>query len=98
LEYAMLLSGPPCCGRLNLAMRPPSTLQTCPVTKDDSDDASQATRLATSSGLPVRPTGWMLPMERLKPAGSGMLSMKSMFRSVSIQPGATALQRMPSAP
>jgi hypothetical protein len=61
-------------------MRPPSIVQTCPVTKDASDEASHATRFATSSGLPVRPTGWILPIERRNPSGSGMLSPKSIIK------------------
>ncbi|SAL06795.1 hypothetical protein AWB78_08251 [Caballeronia calidae] len=44
-------------GRLNFAIRPPPTVHACPVTKLDSPEASHATRLATSSGLPMRPTG-----------------------------------------
>lgn len=42
-------------------MRPPSIVQTWPVTNDASSDASHATRAATPSGLPVRPKGWILP-------------------------------------
>jgi transcriptional regulator GlxA family with amidase domain len=44
-------------GRLSCAIRPPSTVQACPVTKPASAEASQATNDATSSGRPLRPTG-----------------------------------------
>ena len=80
-------------GRLSFAIRPPSTVQTCPVTKAASSEASQATSAATSSGLPVRPTGWMRPILARKAVGSGMALTKASFSSVSIQPGATALHR-----
>ena len=46
----------------------------------------------------LRPSGWIRPISRRKASGSDIAAMKSRFRSVSIQPGATVLQRMPSAP
>ena len=51
-------------GRLSCAILPPSTVQTCSVTKLASSERSQATNAATSSGRPVRPTGWIRPRSR----------------------------------
>ena len=62
-------------GRLSFVMRPPSMVQTWPVTNDASSEASHATNAATSSGRPVRPIGWMVPSFFRKFTGSGMFSM-----------------------
>jgi len=47
-------------GRLSLVILPPSTVYTCPVTNPASSAARNVTSAATSSGDPVRPTGWIL--------------------------------------
>src|SRR5699024_12220361 len=83
-------------GRLSLVILPPSTVYTCPVIKLASSAARNATSAATSSGEPVRPTGWILSISLRKASALEFFSIISMFNSVSIQPGATALQRIPS--
>lgn len=39
------------------AVKPPSTIRSCPVTNDAAGELSQSTAVATSSGVPTRPIG-----------------------------------------
>src|SRR4051812_15753399 len=71
---------------------PPFTLRTCPVMYAASSLARKRTALAMSVSVPVRPSGIIFKTWSFISCG------RSLVISVSIQPGATALQVMEREP
>ena len=81
-------------------VRPPSTGTVAPVMKLASSESRWATVAATSSGRPARPTGaGGRARASIRSATSGGCATYSSWkRDVTIEPGATALTRIPRAP
>ncbi len=74
-----------------MTVRPPSTTRVAPVTKEASSEARKITARPISSGTPMRPSS---------EAASSQSSLAPVppVASVLIQPGETALARMPWGP
>ena len=77
------------------ASSPPSTRSTSPVMNEASSEARNATAAATSSGVPMRPSGYQ---RARRSSRSGSSARRWAHASVRTVPGATALQRMPCRP
>jgi hypothetical protein len=75
------------------AVLPPSTVTTCPVTKDAPSEARKSAAAAMSAGLPTRPRG----TPEAKAALFSGVPVKRSSMPVSVGPGATALTRTPEA-
>src|SRR5688572_4538172 len=81
---------------------PPSTANAEPVTHDARGDARNATTAATSSGVPMRPSGTRF--DARSPAafrndfhfGPALRCASAVHESVSTGPGQTAFTRTPS--
>ena len=71
---------------------PPSTPNTCPVTKRARSLASSAIASPTSSAVPMR------PRDVLSASSALSSGLRFAIMSVSMQPGATQLTRMPDGP
>ena len=69
-----------------------------PVAKAASSLASQTAVLAMSAGWPKRPAAWRARASCSAACGLLASAKAALAISVMIQPGAIALQRMPSAP
>src|SRR5262249_30257827 len=76
------------------AVRPPSTTSSAPVVKADSSLARKRIVLATSSGLPSRPSGAAASRPARSFAGSRARANIASSMGVSAKEGCTELQRM----
>ncbi len=70
-------------------MKAPSTPRICPVINEDFSSARKSIALATSSGVPILPTG----VSSLRTSSVSLSN--PLFIGVSITPGATAFTVMP---
>ena len=75
---------------LQIAVIPPSTAQTAPVTYEASSDARKAMTAATSSARPVRPRG--IPRSASSSRGSSETTL--WVSGVSMKPGSTPFTRI----
>src|SRR5260370_38468644 len=74
-----------------LAVLPPSTLRTSPVTNEAWSDAIKTIALATSSERPSRPIGTLVT----RAASFSAVPLKRVKQPVSVGPGATQFTRIP---
>ncbi len=78
-----------------LAVRPPSTTKQVLVTNELQGEAGNTIASATSSGVPTRPSGWISAVSSQARGGSGRRRRLDSTIGVRMEPGQTALTRMP---
>src|SRR6266581_8831710 len=88
-----------CAGEINPyfpALKPPSMMNSAPVTNADSSLAKYSAAAAISSGLPMRPTACVADISCRALSGSGYSASRAATNGVSTRPGQMQFTRMPS--
>ena len=85
-------------GQRYMIDKPPSTISVAPVMNEASSEASHRIGFATSSGAAQRPINELsLRSPRNCSTDLPLAFARSIWKSVSVEPGQTALARMPCA-